>query len=379
MLALGVFREYFVCQHLGGLCEECFETAAELEEHFETAHFEFNRLNPFYRYICSKCHSSNSAIAASCQQCQAKGLIEVWVYGNFVRTLFFRRFLPPFHDPFKIEVSSRLPFLSSYDTPGKEFPFSPEPGDAPGFNGGMNHDGYGHYSLSAYGPSPSGDSDSFVRKRHSPPPMQHFDPISLHTSPRLGPLTLPSEPTVEIETDATFSEDETDWEDDGIPGMPEDTEIFARIYDILRSKDHKETESRIGPMLDPIKRAIVDHIMKDFWQVFDQQLSAALQKYAGTSCSAISSPSAKGSSSSASKSNENPNKRARENDDDQQPDEGSGDSHKRRNNYSSPKPTEETKNFACPYRKHNARRYNHHSLKWRTCALTPLKTVARVK
>lgn len=169
MLALGVLRDYYVCQHLGGLCEQCFETAAELEEHFETAHFEFNRLNPSYRCICSKCHGWSSALAASCQQCHAEGLMEVWIYGNFIRTPFFQRFPPDGHDPFKMEISSLLPFLSSYEAPGTESPFGPGSGDAPGFNGGMNHGGYDYYGQNTYqapnspghgfdvrGPPPSG-------------------------------------------------------------------------------------------------------------------------------------------------------------------------------------------------------------------------------
>jgi len=35
--------------------------------------------------------------------------------------------------------------------------------------------------------------------------------------------------------------------------------------------------------------------------------------------------------------------------------------------------------FACPYRKHDPRKYCHQVRCWRSCALTPLDTIARVK
>lgn len=38
---------------------------------------------------------------------------------------------------------------------------------------------------------------------------------------------------------------------------------------------------------------------------------------------------------------------------------------------------EESAQFACPYRKHDPRKYNVND--WSSCALTPLRTVARVK
>ena len=189
-----------------------------------------------------------------------------------------------------------------------------------------------------------------------------------------------SDSTIEMQTDSTLSEDDTDWEDDGIPGLPEDPVIFEYFSNVLQSKDLKVNDSLISPILDPFKRAIVERIMKDFWKIFNQQWFEAIRKCTGTLCIANSSLSGQGSASSVGKSTEDTNKRAREDDDDQQPEEENRDSHKRRNTSTSPKgTTDEKKKFACPYRKHNPQRYNHHSLKWRTCALTPLQTVARVK
>ena len=171
LLALGVLRDYFVCQHLNGPCDQFFETAVELQDHFQTAHFEFTRLNPAYRYICSKCNGWNNTLAPRCQQCQADGQIEVWVYGNYIQTRFYQRFPPDGHDPFKLETSSPRPFLSSssYSFPGTGSPLGPGPGGATGFNDGVNPGGYNYqnhlayqapdapgYGFGAYGSPPSG-------------------------------------------------------------------------------------------------------------------------------------------------------------------------------------------------------------------------------
>ena len=41
--------------------------------------------------------------------------------------------------------------------------------------------------------------------------------------------------------------------------------------------------------------------------------------------------------------------------------------------------SEEKRKFACPYRKHSPHKYRASNRKWRSCALTPLDSVARVK
>ena len=56
-----------------------------------------------------------------------------------------------------------------------------------------------------------------------------------------------------MQTDATLSEDDTDWEDDGIPGLPKDPVIFEYFSNVLQSKDLKVNDSLISPILDPFK------------------------------------------------------------------------------------------------------------------------------
>jgi hypothetical protein len=171
MLALGVLRQYYICQHLDGLCEQNFESPEALEEHFETAHFAFDRLIPPYRYICSNCQFWHSSLSSRCQQCRADSSVEVWIYGNFVRTPFYPRFPPDGQDPFKLEISSLPEILSPYDTSANNSQLGGGHGGVTGFTGGMNQGAYNYqnhntypahnspsYGFRAYGPSPPRDS-----------------------------------------------------------------------------------------------------------------------------------------------------------------------------------------------------------------------------
>lgn len=64
--------------------------------------------------------------------------------------------------------------------------------------------------------------------------------------------------------------------------------------------------------------------------------------------------------------------------DDDDYDESGDRNPKRPKNLSANSPAKsDARKFACPYRKHDARKYCVRS--WRSCALTPLDTVARVK
>ena len=71
-------------------------------------------------------------------------------------------------------------------------------------------------------------------------------------------------------------------------------------------------------------------------------------------------------------------KRKRQGQDDDENDESENRNPKRPKGLLSPSINQDdSSKFACPYRKHDAKRYcvRH----WRSCALTPLETVARVK
>lgn len=143
LLVLGVFRQLFVCQHLERLCEQHFESPEELEDHFETDHFAFNRIRPSYRYRCSNCGDVKISLTDQCQNCPADRLIEMWIYGNFIRSLYYPpQYAPDRQDPFKIESPPFPQFMSLYDSTGTDSQFGPGPSDISGFNDNMNHDTY---------------------------------------------------------------------------------------------------------------------------------------------------------------------------------------------------------------------------------------------
>jgi len=74
-------------------------------------------------------------------------------------------------------------------------------------------------------------------------------------------------------------------------------------------------------------------------------------------------------------------KQKRKNDEDDD-DDGTGDHRefKRPKNFlSSPVDRDDKKKFACPYRKNNPCKYRSGNKHWRSCAITPLENVARVK
>jgi hypothetical protein len=68
----------------------------------------------------------------------------------------------------------------------------------------------------------------------------------------------------------------------------------------------------------------------------------------------------------------------RDDQDDQDQNNGDGRNPKRpRTLLSTPRSQDDSAKFACPYRKRDSRKYRVQD--WRSCALTPLETVARVK
>jgi hypothetical protein len=157
MFALGVHRERFICQHLEALCAGRFQTQEELETHFENTHFAFTRIKPAHRYICSHCQTWNTQATGSCSGCGIDGSIEIWIYGNFIRTPSFQRYSPDGQDLFKREVTSSAPYFSSSYTFTNTDPFGPGLGDAGSFNGGTNQGGYPYHNNGSFGnPSSQG-------------------------------------------------------------------------------------------------------------------------------------------------------------------------------------------------------------------------------
>jgi hypothetical protein len=175
-------------------------------------------------------------------------------------------------------------------------------------------------------------------------------------------------------TDSTCSEDETDWEEDSDEDLtPLHDLVDPDVIDIGEEENNQTFAS--GQMIST-KVQLVSRLMQDFWSIFNQRWRPELRRRGTTpeSSSSTSNPTYLQSNSSKGKSA----KRARGNDEEEDYDEQSGKRSKRQAEPSqSPGINENTLQFACPFRKHNPRKYCIRN--WARCALTAQPTVARVK
>jgi hypothetical protein len=145
---------------------------------------------------------------------------------------------------------------------------------------------------------------------------------------------------------------------------------------------HIDSLEILNPLLTSAKQQLVKSIMKEFWIIFNQDWAGNVQKCTGfnsvsetgsSPCSHPNSPSRDQGSQKSQKST----KRREEHDPDDDPDDNDQRGSKRFKK--GPVDLDRPRyNFACPYRKHNPRKYCVQST-WRSCALTPLENVARVK
>lgn len=131
--------------------------------------------------------------------------------------------------------------------------------------------------------------------------------------------------------------------------------------------------------IGPAKRKMISGIMNDFWAIFDEQWSARILQHSG-STSELSSDALVQSSNEEWRGGKL--KRSRDDGEagsDECADDGDGGSRRRRIESNLPINPSHSTGFGCPYRKHNPRKYNHEDRQWRSCALSPLSDVSRVK
>jgi hypothetical protein len=209
---------------------------------------------------------------------------------------------------------------------------------------------------------------------------------------------------------SSFSEYETDLEDDDTTDNFRDLELFTVRQTTSSSADNACGEV-ISTVLSPMQRALLDLMMTEFWIIFKQEndffsygifafhFCVRLLKFPYSKDFSFSPDdelldSGDGheqsnadqpvSTTESALLNEiittgNPDlKRKRGNQKDQNDEDDDGRNQKQPIPPSyEPKDLDDTSKFACPYRKHNPSKYG--VQKWRPCALTPLDTVARVK
>jgi hypothetical protein len=172
-----------------------------------------------------------------------------------------------------------------------------------------------------------------------------------------SPSTKFSNQSSGFETDSNYSEDEFEsTEDSNFPwaGSGRSPDIFQAIRNEILYEKIKDQDALIWPVLAPLKQAMVERIMTEFWVIFNQEWSVSVRKCAGAS--STPSPSAKSDPTpSKQRASNYTGKRSAEHDDDKNPDE---------DNNRDPKRPKKTKSqlgdrydsvmkFACPYRKYN--------------------------
>jgi hypothetical protein len=166
-----------------------------------------------------------------------------------------------------------------------------------------------------------------------------------------------------------------DSSEDGSMDFDESNENSAE--DIFEKRDRDvNSEKIVAGVLDPMRMALVDRVMDEFWVMFNQGWSSNFAQHAGNSSgtSRLSNPD----ETSDVTDSRQPSGRKRQRDDEDPGDE-SGDRNSRPpgKRPSGGKDSEESIKFACPFRKHNPRKYNIYS--HRTCTLSHWDTIARLK
>ena len=159
---------------------------------------------------------------------------------------------------------------------------------------------------------------------------------------------------------------------------PTSPDIIDLISETMHTRVSEKQTALLDPVLTPMKRALVDRIMKDFWIIFNQEWSANIHKCSGSPSTSSSTSAIQGAHAVTESSSTNKQKRQREDDDDSNSrEDGNEDPAWRKD---CPSETQnKKKKFACPYRKRDPRKYNYCTRSWRTCALTSFDTIARVK
>ena len=180
-------------------------------------------------------------------------------------------------------------------------------------------------------------------------------------------------------TDSSILEDATDWEEDS--GAEISTHQSDRDAHCHFAKE-MEGKSTLFNILEPMKKQIVDGLMEDFWIYFNQNWPSGVQQRPGassTSASTFGSAAvcivpARTASDGNSKGHQTGGGR-QDKDPDENNEKGLGGNGKQPE--SAPNTNQTAPGFACPYRKHNPRKYCVKD--WRSCALGAHKTVSRLK
>jgi hypothetical protein len=151
--------------------------------------------------------------------------------------------------------------------------------------------------------------------------------------------------------------------------------IYEELCD-LTEEDANGHQEVVGSTLDPIRQALVDRVMEEFWIIFNHNWDVGFRECAGASSTSSSVPNGSGNLTSESSLPLGSRKRQREDDD--LPNDKNGRDYRGPGGSIAPSSgPEESTRFACPFRKHNTQVYSVYSHP--ICALSHWETISRVK
>jgi hypothetical protein len=135
----------------------------------------------------------------------------------------------------------------------------------------------------------------------------------------------------------------------------------------------------IAPVLDPMRQALADRVMEEFWVLFIQNWDLDVNECAGGASSSSRRPSRPNRNITPSNGPSlQPIQRKRQRVEDENADDDNfNDPRKPRPSVCPSSSPEHTNKFACPFRKHDGRRYSVHS--HRVYTLSSWDSIARVK
>jgi hypothetical protein len=172
------------------------------------------------------------------------------------------------------------------------------------------------------------------------------------------------------------SEDETDWD-------AESSSDYILDQAGLQPQpfgEGRQDSSLLEQQFTSTQLNLIDRLMKEFWIIFDHRWQPQSRQRGDAAASPQSTQPASSSSRKTSDSawtSSKSAKRARSSQDGESDNDNDRPSKRKEKEPASRRSSEVPVRFACPYRKHNPKKYSVQI--WRTCALTPQTTVARVK
>jgi hypothetical protein len=203
-------------------------------------------------------------------------------------------------------------------------------------------------------------------------PMEEEFEISGDTTETITSF-IKNTPNSQSDSDSSIFEDETDWEEDNDITNVELTPQLS-LSEALTWMARRLEELLLRPLLADHKQELINRLMQDFWEFVGMNTPIHTQTNGSASTSATSPHSAV---TAAATSKATFKDRSRNDFDENREDENTRGFKRPKLANSLPISMAVSLLFACPYRKHDPRKYNIHD--WSTCALTPHRSVARVK